>query len=75
MANSGGRRKVAERIAEAVRAQRARRQMSQQAVATKAGVSASRLVEIENAQTNPRIETVDAVCVALGLRLEVVEAA
>lgn len=71
MSNSGVRRKMAD----AVRSARAKRRMSQQEVAKQAGVSASRIVEIENEQSDPRLSTLDRVFTAVGLSIEVTEAA
>jgi transcriptional regulator with XRE-family HTH domain len=60
-------------LSKAVKTTRERRGLSQQAVATMAGVSPVRVVEIEgkDGATNPRIDTVEKVCGALGIAIRV----
>lgn len=54
---------------------RASRRMTQQAVADLAGVDVVRISEIEGEKANPRIDTVERVCGALGLAVAIHEAA
>lgn len=74
MANTS-RRKVAERLGEAVRAKRAALRLSQSELAHKARVNPSRVSEMENAKSDPRLSTVDRITAALGLSITVTEAA
>lgn len=67
MTNMAARRKVAE----AIRAERARRKWSQATVAAKADVSPRRIVEIENETSDPRFSTVEKVAGVLGLTVTV----
>jgi transcriptional regulator with XRE-family HTH domain len=71
MSNTGAKRKVAERIGAAIRAERASQRMSQQELAKKAGVSPTRITEIENEKSDPRLSTVESIAGALGLTLTV----
>jgi transcriptional regulator with XRE-family HTH domain len=75
MPNTGDERKVAERLGEAVRAKRATLRLSQQELAKLALVSPSRVSEIERADSDPRLSTVEKVTDALGLTLTVESAA
>jgi transcriptional regulator with XRE-family HTH domain len=71
MSNTGAKRKVAERIGAVIRAERASQRMSQQELAKKAGVSPTRITEIENEKSDPRLSTVESIAGALGLTLTV----
>jgi transcriptional regulator with XRE-family HTH domain len=71
MTQSDTGRKVAERLGEAVRSKRAALRLSQLEVAKAAGVSPTRVTEIENAKRDPRLSTVESVVAVLGLRITV----
>lgn len=75
MSNSVAARKVMERIGETVRMERTRRRLSQQDVARLAGVSPTRIHELETASRDPRFSTVESVVAALGMTLTVEPAA
>lgn len=67
MAVSALRRKMAETI----RAERARQGLSQVEVAVKASVAPRRIVQIENGSSDPRFSTVARITEALGLTITV----
>jgi transcriptional regulator with XRE-family HTH domain len=75
MPNMVAQRKMAERLGETVRMERTRRRLSQQEVAKLAGVSPTRVTEIENATRDPRLSTVESIVGALGMTLTVESAA
>ena len=62
-------------LAEQVRAERARRQLTQEQLAELAGMSPARISEIENGGTDPRFSTIVRVADALGLAVSIAPAA
>lgn len=62
---------VRRKMAEVLRAERARLKLTQADVALQAGVSPRRIVQLENATSDLRFSTVEKVVSALGLRITV----
>lgn len=71
MSNTGVARKAADRLGEAVRSKRAALRLSQQEVAERAGVSPTRVTEIENGKSDPRLSTIESITDVLGLSITV----
>ena len=59
------------KMAETIRAERARQGLSQAQVAQTAGVAPRRIVQIENGSSDPRFSTVARITEALGLTITV----
>lgn len=60
---------VRRKMAETVRAERARQNLTQAQVAERAGVSPRRVVQLENGSSDLRFSTVESITSALNLRI------
>jgi putative transcriptional regulator len=58
-------------LARAIRMRRAEKDLTQDAVAEKAGTSRKAVVQIEAEQGNPKLSTIDRIADALGLEIEI----
>lgn len=62
---------VRRKVADTLRAERARQRLSQAQVAERAGVAPRRIVQLENGTADPRFSTLEKVSEALGLHIKV----